>query len=247
MRIIGHAFAIVTLTLLTQIGGIAWAVSLMVRRRLVAFVAAYLVLLALSWSLAPLAGRVALSCTGDGPLQMQSWVYCLANRNYVVPELAEAAQDLAQAVAMRHPGTITLALDGNFPFVTGFPLLPHLSHDDGRKLDLAFYYADAQGNYLPGATRSPLGYFAFEDGPTDCPPRWLSLRWDLAWLQPLWPEYRLEPARMQIMLEWLAADPRIERVFIEPHLRAVLGVQSDKFRFQGCRAARHDDHVHIQL
>ena len=60
-------------------------------------------------------------------------------------------------------------LDGNFPFITGFPLLPHLSHDDGEKVDLAFYYADDTG-YLRGATRAPIGYFAFEDGTSNCQP-----------------------------------------------------------------------------
>ena len=37
------------------------------------------------------------------------------------------------------------------------------------------------------------------------------------------------------------------KVFIEPHLRRRLGVESSKLRFQGCRAARHDDHIHMQL
>lgn len=49
------------------------------------------------------------------------------------------------------------------------------------------------------------------------------------------------------MLNWLAADPRVGRIFVEPHLRESLGLASEKFGFQGCRAARHDDHVHFQL
>jgi hypothetical protein len=32
----------------------------------------------------------------------------------------------------KFPGTVTIALDANFPFVNGFPLLPHLSHADGK-------------------------------------------------------------------------------------------------------------------
>lgn len=247
MRFILHLGAFVALTALTQIGGIAWVASLRFRSRIFAFLASYAILSALAWNLAPLLGRVPMGCGGDNPLQMQSWVYCLANRNYVVPDLAKAAEDLAIHMDQLHPGTITLALDGNFPFIAGFPLLPHLSHDDGRKLDLAFYYMDRQGDYLPGATRSPAGYFAFEDGPTHCPPQRLSLRWDLDWLQPLWPDHKAEPVRMAAMLDWLAHDQRIGRVFIEPHLLETLGATSEKFGFQGCRAARHDDHVHIQL
>ena len=78
---------------------------------------------------------------------------------------------------------MTLALDGGFPFLDGFPLLPRLSHDDGRKLDLAFL---------------------------------------------------------------LAADPAVERLFLEPHLQARLGLSDPRIRFPRCRAARHDDHIHVQ-
>ncbi|HKK76486.1 MAG TPA: hypothetical protein VJ953_15505 [Saprospiraceae bacterium] len=31
-------------------------------------------------------------------------------------------------------------LDANFPFWNEFPLLPHLSHDDGKKVDISFLY-----------------------------------------------------------------------------------------------------------
>lgn len=248
MRFVFHLTLILGLTLLTQIGGIAWALALFWRHRVFAFLASYLLLSFVTWQVAPLMGRAPLPCGFDeGPLRMQSWVYCLAHRNYVTPELASVAEDLAGHMARSYPYTVTLALDGSFPFVTGFPLLPHLSHDDGEKLDLAFYYADAEGRYLQGATRSPLGYFAFEEGASACPLRRLTLRWDFDWLQGLFPSYRLEPARMREMLNWLAADPRVGRIFVEPHLRESLGLASEKFGFQGCRAARHDDHVHFQL
>lgn len=247
LRVLLHLAAVAALTALTQIGGVAWLVSLGFRLRIAAFLTSYVAFTALASVAAPMLGRVPISCGGDGPLRMQSSFYCISNRNYVVPELADVAEDLAAQVATKYPGTVTLALDGNFPFFQGFPLLPHLSHDDGRKLDLAFYYMDGQGAYLPGRTRSPIGYFAFEDGPTHCPPRWPTLRWDLGWLQPLLPEYQPDGLRMVEMLNWLANDPRVARVFLEPHLLESLGAASNKFGFQGCRAARHDDHVHIQI
>lgn len=246
MRIAAHAGLIVALTLLTQLGGIAWVVALLARRRLVAFVAAYAVLWVGAVWTAPAFGRVPLPCLGEGSLRMQSVLYCALNRRYADPELAEALADLAEATEARHPGTPTLVLDAGFPFVDGFPMLPHLSHRDGRAADLAFPYR-VKDDYLPGRTRSPIGYFAFEDGPTDCPSRWLDLRWDLSWLQPLWPRWEPEPARMRTMLQLLADDPRIAKVLIEPHLEARFGVSSPKLRFQGCRAARHDDHIHVQL
>jgi hypothetical protein len=39
----------------------------------------------------------------------------------------------------------------------------------------------------------------------------------------------------------------VERVFIEPYLAKRLGVSSPRLRFQGCGAARHDDHVHVEI
>jgi hypothetical protein len=178
---------------------------------------------------------------------VQSWFYCATNRTYVTLELKALLHEAAAVVEAGHPGTTTLVLDAGFPFLTGFPLLPHLSHDDGEKVDLAFFYADAGGNYLPGETRSPIGYFAFEQGDSSCPNQWLSLRWDLNWVQPLWKSYALEAERNRLLIETLVRDPRSGKVFVEPHLKQPLGLEGGKIRFQGCRAARHDDHIHLQL
>ncbi|MFC5738068.1 hypothetical protein [Sinirhodobacter huangdaonensis] len=245
-RALLHLAVAAVLTALTQLGGLAWLASRLFRRKLLAFAGLYLALWLGALVLAPQFGRVPIACHGNGPLVMRSWVFCLANRNYVAPELKAAVEDMAAATAATYPGTVTLALDGNFPFLNGFPLLPHLSHNDGRKLDLALYYAD-HGRYLPGRTRSPLGYFAFEPGPNTCPPRFPTLRWDLAWLQPLWRAYAPDPERMHLALRLLARDPRIGKIFLEPHLAAKFGAGVTKIRFQGCAAARHDDHIHIQL
>ena len=247
LRLVFHCCIIVLLTALTQLGGIAWGLSRLFRRPLLAFAGLYLGLAVLAVWVAPMTGRTALSCFERGPLQVQSWFYCATNRTYVTPELKALLQDVAAEVEADHPDTQTLVLDAGFPFFTGFPLLPHLSHDDGEKVDLAFYYADAAGRYLPGQTRSPIGYFAFEQGTSSCPDQWASLRWDLAWLQPLWKTYGLEPDRNRLLIETLARDPRVGKIFVEPHLQQSLALADDKIRFQGCRAARHDDHIHLQL
>ena len=246
IRITIHVALIVALTALTQVGGLAWLAALYVQRRWIAFPLVYVALSLMAMVTAPVFGRVPVSCFRDGPLQVQGVLYCAMNRTYVAPEVLRTAEDLARHMAAVHPGTVTLVLDAGFPFLDGFPLLPHLSHGDGRQIDLAFWYK-ARGTYLPGVTRSPLGYFAFEAGLTACSPVWATLRWDMAWLQPLWPGYDLDTERMRTALDWLSEDARVTRVFLEPHLRKRLGVTGDKFRFQGCRAARHDDHIHFQL
>ncbi len=242
-----HGGIILALTLLTQLGGIAWGLALLFRRRFLAFLIAYAALWGTAQALAPMTGKVALPCFG-APLRMQSPLYCVMLRNFVTPQLAVVAKDAATVMESETPGTITLALDGSFPFLTGMPLVPHLSHDDGEKLDFAFYYTDPGGTFLPGKTRSPLGYFAFENLPPEaCPDNMLTLRWSLSWLQPLWPERPLDAPRTTALIAHLARDPRVAKVFVEPPLAAHLGLDDPKVRFQGCRAARHDDHIHIQL
>lgn len=88
---------------------------------------------------APIFGRVPLSCVAGAAdrLMVRSPIYCLLNRNYVTPDMRDLANALAAHMDKEFPGTVTVALDANFPFVRGFPLLPHLSHADGKKLDFA--------------------------------------------------------------------------------------------------------------
>lgn len=230
MNWVRHTALILTLTLLTQLGGIAWIIALFFRHRLIVFALAYAAL----WTLAYIASpRTTLPCFG-APLRMQSPLYCVLNRHYVTPELANVARDAAAQMAASRPGTITLALDGGFPFLTGMPLIPHLSHDDGEKLDFAFFYTNPKGTYLPGKTRSPLGYFAFENlSPETCPANTLTLRWQFAWLQPLFPDRPLDGPRTTALITHLTTDARVGKIFVEPPLAARLGLSHPKIRFQG--------------
>jgi hypothetical protein len=246
IRFLVHSFLIVFLTILTQIGGVAWLIAVFLPRRIIAFLCIYALLSISAIWIAPSMGRVALSCFEKGPLQVQSWMYCALNRTYVSPEIADILTKTAAEMDRQFPNTKTLVLDANFPFLQGFPLLPHLSHDDGDKVDLAFFYRDENG-YLPGATRSPIGYFAFEQGPSDCKTDWPTLRWNFGFLQPFWQTYALDKPRNKAVLQILSNDARVGKIFVEPHLAQSLNVSHPKIRFQGCRAARHDDHIHFQL
>jgi hypothetical protein len=206
--------------------------------------------------LAARGGRVPLPCFSESDRRFAAGnpLYCALNRHYVDARLVSLLTELSQEVDHSYPGTTTLFLDANFPFINRFPLLPHLSPADGRKLDIAYYYATPAGSYLPGEMRSPIGYWAFEQpGPSGTSPcgsrSWLTLRWDMTALQDSYPR-PLEPERIRAALRWLVADGQrfgVERIFIEPYLAARLGASSPVLGFQGCRAARHDDHIHIQI
>ncbi|MFD2263730.1 hypothetical protein ACFSM5_12590 [Lacibacterium aquatile] len=261
LRWAGLVLAILGATLLTQVGGLAvlagWGLARWLRRgmgtAILGFSAVYAVLtLVVVPPLADLTGRERLPCfaTQDSPYQAATPLLCVLNRTYVTPALHQVLRGLSADMARKFPGTLTVYLDGNFPFFDGFPLLPHLSHQDGRKLDIAFYYKGA-----PGELRSPIGYWAFEmpqpgeedrcgkqSGPT--------LRWDMAAIQSWFPSLAVDEPRTRSALVWLSTEGvamGVDRIFVEPHLVSRWAVAAPAIRFQGCRAARHDDHIHFQV
>jgi len=269
LRIAGFAAACLFLTALTQIGGLALVLGWLVVRLLpdtwrgasmvtLASLALYaLMTVALVPPLAKVGGREALPCSGTdaAPYRAATPLLCILNRAYVRPPVKAVLAGLSLAVTKEFPGTQTVFLDGNFPFFDGFPLLPHLSHQDGRKLDIAFYYQDAGGRYEAGRLKSPIGYWAFEHRQGDetdaCPEsRGPTSRWDMAAIQSWFPPLVLEPNRTRAALIWLSGRGTalgVEKIFIEPYLAARWDVTSSVLRFQGCRAARHDDHIHFQV
>jgi hypothetical protein len=115
LSLLFHLVVFVFLSFLTQLGGVAWLIALTMRRRLTTFVLVYAFLAMTSLWVAPIFGRVPLNCSSGGNFHMQSFLYCALNRQYVSPEVKQTAQDLADHMSARFPGTITLALDGGFP------------------------------------------------------------------------------------------------------------------------------------
>lgn len=209
------------------------------------------------------AGRTPLPlfATQAEPLGPRSLLLALAMRNYVVPDLRDVLIGASQRTAAEHPGTVVRYLDAAFP-VPG-PLLPHLSHRDGRKVDIAFLY-EANGTYVD-ATPSPFGYWGYvaPNGPTERA-AWaaraaqcegvgydvpvlgrVSLRWDFEALQGTWPALTLDRPRTQRMLREVAADQRVKLILLEPTLHTALA--APKLQANSCRVARHDDHAHVEL
>ena len=49
------------------------------------------------------------------------------------------------------------------------------------------------------------------------------------------------------MIEFLLREKSTQKIFIEQHLKTRMKLNNSKIRFHGCRAVRHDDHVHLQI
>jgi hypothetical protein len=111
--------------------------------------------------IAPIFGREKIKDTEF--VQAYSFFYKLANRNYVRPELNNAIQNISLDLQKHHYGLKLIYLDANFPFINKFPLLPHLSHNDGEKIDISLIYENENNifNYKPSIS----GYGIYE-GPT---------------------------------------------------------------------------------
>jgi hypothetical protein len=200
-------------------------------------------------------GRVALPISGNiRPLNLMT---CVLNRHYVSQSLFTVMQDVSNRLNVNGSETPLYYLDANFPFIDGFPLLPHLSHNDGKKLDLGFYYRDIATGRHTDSSPSFIGYGAFEapfgeeiNYPERCRQDGYLMYNFLKVLNPVInkEKYTLDEERTINLLKVLSKDRRISIVFIEPHLKRRWDLhQYDKIRFQGCHAVRHDDHIHIQI
>lgn len=248
--------------MITQVGGVIYLLTIVLgkpldikwQKRLGAFVILYFVVtLVLIPSVAPFFGRVALPLTGN--LKPLNLVTCFLNRHYVVPDLEEQLKEIAGKMNTAFEGTQTNYLDANFPFFNGFPLLPHLSHDDGRKVDLAFYYKHMgqQANAAP----SFIGYGIYEapvaqelDYPERCKKQGYWQYGMLAALVPQWNkrEYELDVKRTRHLIKLLASSELTSKIFIEPHLKDRWKLTDyNVIRFHGCQSVRHDDHIHTQI
>ncbi len=213
-------------------------------------VIAALALLASSDPVNP-AGLVPLPCEG-GALQPAASRYCRDEKNFVTPDARQALTGAASRVARDHPGAVIRYMEASWPSGVR-PMPPHFSHGDGRQVDLALFYRDRSGRPLARSPKAAFsiaeGYGAFE------PPRREADRVCVGIAghhdrpdPPASRSWRLDDDRTASLIRALSADPRVRRIFIEPHLKSRLGFAADpKVRFAGCNAARHDDHIHVDF
>ena len=260
------------LTAVTQVGGLVFLISLLtfglidkrlnkqwtrVTAKLLSLTILYLIFV---FVIVPLTaksfGRVPLPVFENRHLKPANIWTCLLNRNYVRPQLRDITYKVAESMNSKYPGTTINYLDGNFPFIDKFPLLPHLSHNDGKKLDLSFQYNDSQTGQMTSDIPSFIGYGICEEPkkgeenkPEDCDKKgyWqYNLLRDIV-SQDNKDKFTFDNKRTKELVNSFASHDGLGKIFIEPHLKTRLGLTSSKIRFHGCQAVRHDDHIHVQL
>lgn len=266
-----HGLAFFVLTVLTQVGGLIYLFNELILSftalnnqkapvRIVVKGAAFcsfyaLISIAILPILAKPLGRVPMPVSSSGNLRPLNVLTCILNRHYVRPEMRTAALIVSSSLAEKYPGVRLNYLDANFPFFNGFSLVPHLSHNDGKKLDLAFFY-DLKDGTPTNAAPSFIGYGICEEPrpgePNTADECAQKGAWQYSFLKHVVPQgnstnYLLNEEKTANMVELFSAQPSIGKIFIEPHLKQRLKLQSAKIRFHGCRAVRHDDHLHVQL
>lgn len=264
MKALLHIIIVILLTLITQIGGIVWIITFgffkwknqpIARwKKVLFFTALYSVSTFLVVPpLARMCGRVPLPITKSANLIPHTYITPLLNRHYVKPTLLADLSKIADDLHAKKTNLKVSYLDANFPFIDGFPLLPHLSHNDGRKVDLSFYYThDGQeGNLKP--TTTGYGQFveplAAEHNQTkECKSNgyW---QYDYAKFLTLGSREDLvfDQSNTKGLLQELINSNTTQKIFIEPHLKNRMKLISNKVRFHGCQAVRHDDHIHWQI
>lgn len=262
LKLLFHVFIFLLLTIATQIGGVIYLVSLFLvkknsekkaLRRFLYFSIIYLIAtFIIVPNISPFFGREKIK--ESEVLQAHSFFYKLANRNYVKPELNTVISKIAIDFSTKNKGIKLIYLDANFPFFDKFPLLPHLSHNDGKKIDISFVYAtnEALSNKKPSIS----GYGVYENSTTKEFNQTEFCK-DKGYWQYDFPKYlTLGTINKDIafsnkanknLIEILVNQKEVGKIFIEPHLKNRLNLSSDKIRFHGCGAVRHDDHIHFQL
>jgi energy-coupling factor transporter transmembrane protein EcfT len=272
LKILLGLILVCLLTAVTQIGGVVFLISILTfglidkrlskkwirsAAKLFSFATLYLLFV---FIIVPLAanpfGRVPLPILENGNLKPVSIWTCLLNRNYVRPQLRDIAYKVAEDISKKFPGTTINYLDANFPFINKFPLLPHLSHCDGKKLDLSFQYNDSRTGKITNHVPSLFGYGICEEPkegeeniPEECAKKgfwqYNLLRENVS--QANKDKFAFDNKLTKELVNSFASHNEIGKIFIEPHLKTRLGLTNPKIRFHGCQAVRHDDHIHIQL
>ena len=263
LKALCHILLALLLTTITQIGGLVYVLTLLlIKRKRVKYKLKRVLCFSILYTvctffvvppLAKVYGRERVQ--QSQVVRPHSIFYILANRNYVTPALNSVLEQSALDIQQKYPGIKLVYLDANFPFIDGFPLLPHLSHNDGKKIDLSFVYKDSFGN-MTNLKPSRSGYGIYEMPKTAEFDQTASCKSKGYW-QYDFPKYiTLGTSNKNLViseegtsaLTWsLLKQSLVSKLFIEPHLKARMQLYHKKVRFHGCQAVSHDDHIHVQV
>lgn len=176
----------------------------------------------------------------------------LLNRNYVRKDLNDLLIEVSKEI--KDEGLKVQYLDAGFPFINGFPLPPHLSHNDGRKVDISFIYEE-EGE-LTEKLKSTSGYGVFVD-PEEGEINQTTICKENGYFQYDFPKYlslgsknkhiSFSEKGTKKLIKLFLERKEVQKIFIEPHLKKRLNLTHSKIRFHGCGAVRHDDHIHLQI
>ncbi|MEL0650030.1 MULTISPECIES: hypothetical protein [Algibacter] len=177
----------------------------------------------------------------------------LLNRNYVRPKLNELLNKTEKE--LNGTNIEIHYLDANFPFINKFPLLPHLSHNDGKKIDISLIY-ETQNGIITNKQKSISGYGFFEN-PKPSEFNQIEKCLENGFFQYDFPKHlTLGEINKELvfskkgtkkLIENILKSKDLGKLFIEPHLKSRMNLKENRIRYHGCRAVRHDDHIHIQL
>lgn len=193
------------------------------------------------------AGLVRLPCRSEARLQAANAAYCRRERNWVTPAGQEVMRTVAARMARQYPNAVVLYMEASWPSGVR-PMPPHLSHGDGREIDVALFYETLDGQPLPRPPNAS-GYGAFEPRrENDADPCAGRVRPGNNNDPPADRRWRVDMVRTRALIRALLDDPRVRRLLLEPHMKERLGFANERrIRFAGCRALRHDSHVHVDL
>lgn len=257
-KVLIHIILVVFLTIISQIGGLIYLVSVLVfrqkKKRIVLFFGLYLLATFLFVpAIAPLFEREKVK--ENKHIIAQSFFYKMLNRNYVKPQMNVVLHKIAKEFSQKYNGIKIVYLDANFPFVNGFPLLPHLSHNDGKKLDISLMYNDKSGK-VTDKKPSISGYGVFEypkkkeyNQSEICKKKG---KWQYDFTKYLTfgkinSDIEFSRNATRDLVRIIVQQKEVGKLFIEPHLKHRMNLKNSKIRFHGCKAVRHDDHIHFQL
>lgn len=261
LKITYKLFIFIFLTAITQIGGLVYLISLLISKKWkkklkfktrIIFTSIYLVSTFLIVPLiAPFFGREKVKHSKK--IKPTNYMTVLLNRNYVKPKLNELLS-ITEKKITREKIEIHY-LDANFPFINKFPLLPHLSHNDGNKIDLSLVYETKNG-IITNRQKSISGYGFFVK-PKTTEYNQIEKCLKNGYFQYDYPKYlTLGKINSELvfsekgtkkLIEKILENKDLGKLFIEPHLKNRMNLKNNKIRYHGCRAVRHDDHIHIQL